>query len=286
MTAVLSPSATVASADASAGETTRTPALPVSFRGLRRAFGSGSEAHTVLRDVDFDVLAGEVLAILGTSGCGKSTLLRAAAGLDAPSAGAVEIDGVQVQGVDARCAFAFQEPRLLPWHTLQANIAIGLPTGVSARDGKAKVARLLELVGLQDFAKHRPREVSGGMAQRASLARALARNPGVLLLDEPFGALDALTRIKMQDLLLQVHRAEPTTVLLVTHDVDEALQLADRIIVLGKEPARATESGTPAPGATIVRTVVVPGERPRDRASAELARMRASLLASLGVDGH
>lgn len=286
MTAVLSPSATVASADASAGETTRTPALPVSFRGLRRAFGSGSEAHTVLRDVDFDVLAGEVLAILGTSGCGKSTLLRATAGLDAPSAGAVEIDGVQVQGVDARCAFAFQEPRLLPWHTLQANIAIGLPTGVSARDGKAKVPRLLELVGLQDFAKHRPREVSGGMAQRASLARALARNPGVLLLDEPFGALDALTRIKMQDLLLQVHRAEPTTVLLVTHDVDEALQLADRIIVLGKEPARGTESGTPAPGATIVRTVVVPGERPRDRASAELARMRASLLASLGVDGH
>ncbi|NUU31422.1 ABC transporter ATP-binding protein [Arthrobacter sp. C9C5] len=286
MTAVLSPASTVASADASAGETTRTPALPVSFRGLRRAFGSGSEAHTVLRDVDFDVRTGEVLAILGTSGCGKSTLLRATAGLDAPTAGAVEIDGVPVQGVDARCAFAFQEPRLLPWHTLQANIAIGLPTGVSARDGKAKVARLLELVGLQDFAKHRPREVSGGMAQRASLARALARNPGVLLLDEPFGALDALTRIKMQDLLLEVHRAEPTTVLLVTHDVDEALQLADRIIVLGKEPGRATESGAPAPGATIVRTVVVPGERPRDRASAELARMRASLLASLGVDGH
>jgi sulfonate transport system ATP-binding protein len=279
MTAVLSTSPAEASADAHAGEATRTPALPVSFRGLRRAFGSGAEAHTVLRDVNFDVRAGEVLAILGTSGCGKSTLLRAAAGLDAPSAGSVEIDGAPVQGVDPRCAFAFQEPRLLPWHTLQANIAIGLPTGVSAKAGKAKVARLLELVGLQDFAKHRPREVSGGMAQRASLARALARNPGVLLLDEPFGALDALTRIKMQDLLLDVHRAEPTTVLLVTHDVDEALQLADRIIVLGKE----TEA---APGATIVRTVTVPGERPRGRASAELARMRASLLASLGVDGH
>ncbi len=279
MTAVLSPSPAELSADASAGEATRTPALPVSFRGLRRAFGSVGEAHTVLRDVNFDVRPGEVLAILGTSGCGKSTLLRAAAGLDAPSAGSVEIDGAPVQGVDPRCAFAFQEPRLLPWHTLQANIAIGLPTGVSAKDGKAKVARLLELVGLQDFAKHRPREVSGGMAQRASLARALARNPGVLLLDEPFGALDALTRIKMQDLLLDVHRAEPTTVLLVTHDVDEALQLADRIIVLGREPEAA-------PGATIVRTVDVPGERPRDRASAELARMRASLLASLGVDGH
>ncbi|MET3810613.1 ABC transporter ATP-binding protein [Arthrobacter sp. UYEF3] len=297
MTAVLSPSSTEAPANTPAGTTTRTTALPVYFRGLSRSFGPGSEAHTVLRDVSFDVRAGEVLAILGASGCGKSTLLRAAAGLDAPSSGSVEIDGVPVQGVDSRCAFAFQEPRLLPWHTLQANIAIGLPTGVSAREGRAKVSRLLELVGLQDFAKHRPREVSGGMAQRASLARALARNPGVLLLDEPFGALDALTRIKMQDLLLDVHRAEPTTVLLVTHDVDEALQLADRIIVLGKETGQPTPGmpgavleGTPeaaaAPGATIVRTVVVPGERPRDRASAELARMRASLLASLGVDGH
>ncbi|QDY89379.1 ABC transporter ATP-binding protein [Arthrobacter sp. UKPF54-2] len=284
MTAVLSPSPAGASADAPAGASHRTPALPVSFRGLRRAFGSGAEEHTVLREVNFDVRAGEVLAILGTSGCGKSTLLRAAAGLDAPSSGSVEIDGAPVQGVDSRCAFAFQEPRLLPWHTLQANIAIGLPTGVSARDGKAKVARLLGLVGLQDFAKHRPREVSGGMAQRASLARALARNPGVLLLDEPFGALDALTRIKMQDLLLEVHRAEPTTVLLVTHDVDEALQLADRIIVLGKESSGGP--GAAAPGATIIRTVDVPGDRPRDRASAELAALRASLLASLGVDGH
>ncbi|MDQ0754383.1 ABC transporter ATP-binding protein [Arthrobacter sp. B3I4] len=296
MTAVLYPTSPAAPADVPVGWPS-SPALPVSFRSLRRTFGSGPAAHTVLRDISFDVRAGEVLAILGPSGCGKSTLLRAAAGLDAPSSGSVEIGGVPVQGVDSRCAFAFQEPRLLPWHTLQANIAIGLPAATSARDGKAKVARLLELVGLHDFAKHRPREVSGGMAQRAALARALARNPGVLLLDEPFGALDALTRIKMQDLLLEVHRAEPTTVLLVTHDVDEALQLADRIIVLGSDPQSPAGAGesevpstdpavAPAPGAAIVRTVVVPGERPRDRASAELARMRASLLASLGVDGH
>jgi sulfonate transport system ATP-binding protein len=190
----------------------------------------------------------------------------------------VVIEDTPVHGIDPRCAFAFQEPRLLPWHTLQANVAIGLPAGTSAKEGKAKVARLLELVGLQDFAKHRPREVSGGMAQRTSLARALARNPGVLLLDEPFGALDALTRIKMQDLLLDIHREEPTTVLLVTHDVDEALQLADRIIVLGPDAA--------GPGATIVRTIEVPGSRPRERASAELALMRSSLLATLGVDGH
>lgn len=272
MTAVLTTSARAGNSSGHA------PALPVSFRGLRRTFGTGPAAHTVLRDVNFDVSAGEVLAILGPSGCGKSTLLRAAAGLDAPSAGSVVIEDTPVQGIDSRCAFAFQEPRLLPWHTLQANVAIGLPKGCSAKEGKAKVAQLLHLVGLESFARHRPREVSGGMAQRASLARALARNPGVLLLDEPFGALDALTRIKMQDLLLDVHRAEPTTVLLVTHDVDEALQLADRIIVLGKEGADQ--------GATIIREVEVPGARPRDRASAELAVMRGSLLASLGVDGH
>lgn len=271
MTAVLSsqPAGTVSG---------HTPALPLSFDGLRRTFGTGPSARTVLRDVTFDVDAGEVLAILGPSGCGKSTLLRAAAGLDAPTAGTVAIDRTPVQGIDSRCAFAFQEPRLLPWQTLQGNVAIGLPPGHSAKEGKAKVARLLELVGLENFAKHRPREVSGGMAQRASLARALARNPGVLLLDEPFGALDALTRIKMQDLLLEIHRVEPTTVLLVTHDVEEALQLADRIIVLGPD--------ADGPGATIVRTVEVPGARPRDRASTELARMRSSLLKVLGVDGH
>lgn len=272
------PMTAVMSSPRAASDTGPARALPVSFRGLRRTFGSGQTAHTVLREVSFDVAAGEVLAILGPSGCGKSTLLRAAAGLDAPSAGSVAIENSPVQGIDPRCAFAFQEPRLLPWHTLQANVAIGLPKGCSAKDGKAKVARLLELVGLDSFAKHRPREVSGGMAQRASLARALARNPGVLLLDEPFGALDALTRIKMQDLLLDVHRAEPTTVLLVTHDVDEALQLADRIIVLGTD-------GTAA-GSTIIRTVEVPGSRPRGRASADLAVMRGSLLASLGVDNH
>ena len=282
MTNVLLSSSPRASLNAPGGTTSSTPALPVAFRSLRRTFGSGPEAHTVLRDVDFEVRAGEVLAILGTSGCGKSTLLRAAAGLDSPTSGTVLIDGSPVQGIDPRCAFAFQEPRLLPWHTLQSNISIGLPAGTSAKEGKAKVSRLLDLVGLRDFAKHRPREISGGMAQRASLARALARNPGVLLLDEPFGALDALTRIKMQDLLLDIHRAEPTTVLLVTHDVDEALQLADRVIILGRE----TAGQGPAAGATILRTVTVPGERPRDRGSVELARMRASLLESLGVDSH
>ncbi len=253
--------------------------MSVSFQDLGRSFGSGAHTHPVLRNISFDVHAGEIVALLGPSGCGKSTLLRAVAGLDAPSSGAVRIDGSKVSGIDARCAVAFQEPRLLPWKSLAGNIAIGVPAGADAVRRRHVVANLLELVGLAKFAGHRPREVSGGMAQRASLARALARNPGVLLLDEPFGALDALTRITMQDLLLDVHAAEPTTVLLVTHDVDEALQLADRIILLGSD-------GTAEAGATIMRTVEVLGPRPRDRASTELARLRSSLLASLGVNGH
>jgi sulfonate transport system ATP-binding protein len=190
----------------------------------------------------------------------------------------VTIGDAPVTPFDVRTAVGFQEPRLLPWRSIERNVALGLPRGTDRRGGREHVARLLELVGLADFAGHRPHEVSGGMAQRASLARALARNPEVLLLDEPFGALDALTRLKMQDLLLDVHRAEPTTVLLVTHDVDEALQLADRIVLLGADGE--------TPGAGIRQTVVVPGHRPRDRGSAELAELRGRLLDGLGIDRH
>ncbi len=254
-------------------------AFAVSFDGLGRRFAAGkNEFRPVLRDLSLDIAPREILAILGTSGCGKSTLLRIAAGLDTPTAGAVRINGAPVRSYDPRCAVGFQEPRLLPWRTVAQNVALGLPPHTPASAGRETISTLLELVGLTDFAGHRPREVSGGMAQRTSLARALARDPGVLLLDEPFGALDALTRLKMQDLLLDVHAAAPTTVLLVTHDVDEALQLADRVILLGREDG--------VPGATIRQTVLVPGDRPRDRGSAELAELRGQLLDGLGVSRH
>lgn len=253
-------------------------AYTVEFAALGRSFPGERGSRSVLRDVSITVAPGEVLAILGTSGCGKSTLLRIAGGLDAASTGRVLIDGSPVRDFDDRTAVGFQEPRLLPWRSVTDNVALGLPRGTPKGDGAARVARLIDLVGLGDFAGHRPREISGGMAQRASLARALARNPGVLLLDEPFGALDALTRLKMQDLLLDVHRAAPTTVLLVTHDVDEALQLADRIILLGREDG--------VDGSTIAQELVVPGTRPRDRGSAELAELRGRLLDGLGIDRH
>jgi sulfonate transport system ATP-binding protein len=250
-------------------------AFGVAFEGVGRTFSPGAP---VLRDVTLDVVPGEVIAILGPSGCGKSTLLRITAGLDSASAGSVRIDGGPVNGIDTRCAFAFQEPRLLPWRTVAANVALGLPHGTAKAKAQETVDELLHLVGLGEHAGLRPREISGGMAQRASLARALARNPGVLLLDEPFGALDALTRIRMQDLLLDVHSAAPATVLLVTHDVDEALQLADRIVLLGREDGVA--------GSTVKQVMTVPGARPRDRGSADLAERRAELLEGLGIDRH
>jgi len=260
--------------------TTLNTEFGVEFAAVGRTFPDtrrrGAAPHLVMRDISLTVRPGEVLGVVGASGCGKSTLLRIVAGLDTPTAGSVRIDGRPVAGADARCAFAFQEPRLLPWRTIAANVALGLPRTTHREEGAARVAELLELVGLTQFANHRPREISGGMAQRASLARALARNPGVLLLDEPFGSLDALTRLRMQDLLLDVHAAAPTTVLLVTHDVDEALQLADRVILLGCEPHE--------PGATIRQALSVHRGRPRDRGSAELAELRATLLQGLGID--
>ncbi|GIE74297.1 hypothetical protein Aph02nite_02470 [Actinoplanes philippinensis] len=184
------------------------------------------------------------------------------------------VDGQPVRSFEPRCAVVFQEPRLLPWRTLERNVAYGLPRGTGRDHAREEVAHWLSVVGLADFARHRPRQVSGGMAQRAALARALARRPGVLLMDEPFAALDALTRLRMQDLLAEVQREAGTTVLLVTHDVDEALHLADRIVLLG----------APDDGAASVRLVLdVPGARPRDRGDAGLAALRSALLAELGV---
>jgi sulfonate transport system ATP-binding protein len=258
----------------------RTAPDGVRLDGVGRSFDTPQGRHDVLRDVDLELRSGEILAVVGPSGCGKSTLLRLIAGLDRPSAGALRIGGTALNGTDERTAVAFQEPRLLPWRTLEKNVALGLPRGTPAKEGRERVRELLRLVGLEHAAGQRPREVSGGMAQRASLARALARSPQVLLLDEPFGALDALTRLRMQDLLLEIHAAEPTTVLVVTHDVEEALYLADRVLLLRSlRAADQVEQGLPS----LARTVEVPGARPRDRADHALAVLRAELLEGLGV---
>lgn len=256
-------------------------ATAVRLEGVERHFAVAEGLRQVLRGLDTDLRAGEIVAVVGPSGCGKSTLLRLIAGLDTPTGGVITIDGSGVTDTDERTAVAFQEPRLLPWRTLAQNVELGLPRRLRGSARKKRVGELLRLVGLEHAAKQRPREVSGGMAQRASLARALARNPSVLLLDEPFGALDALTRLRMQDLLLDIHAAEPTTILLVTHDVEEALYLADRVLLL-----RSLTDDPDPDAASIARTIDVPGIRPRDRADRGIAALRAELLEGLGVDTH
>jgi sulfonate transport system ATP-binding protein len=224
------------------------------LRGLTRSYG----AHRVLDGVDLDIHPGEFIALVGRSGSGKSTLLRALAGLDREVQGEMTING--------EVAIAFQEPRLLPWKRVLANVGLGLrgpdPTAV-ARDALAEV-------GLSDCAQAWPLTLSGGEAQRASLARALVRSPSLLLLDEPFSALDALTRITMHRLVLSLWQRHHPAVLLVTHDVDEALLFADRVLVLA-------DGG-------ICHELHVTADRPRDRTDPVLTTMRDRLLAQLGVD--
>lgn len=222
-------------------------------RGVTRAFGD----RTVLDALDLDIAAGEFVALLGRSGSGKSTLLRALAGLDREAEGEL--------GIDGRVAVAFQEPRLIPWKRVWANVALGL----DHPDPKAAAAGALAEVGLTERAGAWPLTLSGGEAQRASLARALVREPGLLLLDEPFSALDALTRITMHNLVLDLWKRHLPGVLLVTHDVDEALVLADRVLVL--------DDGR------IAHEARVEVSRPRHRDHPELVRLRERLLTELGV---
>lgn len=255
---------------------THSESIPaVACHHVGRAFGTNGSTRQILTDINVAIASGEIIAIIGASGSGKSTLLRALGGLDTGFTGNVLIEDTAVKAYDPRCAVGFQEPRLLPWATVADNVAIGLPGGLSKTTGKARVAELLELVGLADAADHRPREISGGMAQRASLARAMARDPEILLLDEPFGALDALTRIKMQQLLLDVHAKTGTTTVMVTHDVDEALLLADRIILLDDAPQ--------TDGATIANIFTPPVPRPRVSHDPALVSLREQLLTGLGV---
>ncbi len=236
----------------------------VTIHGVGKSFGGGAGALPVLRGVDLRIADGEFVALLGPSGCGKSTLLRLIAGLDRPTTGEVRLGDRIVTDVDPRCAVVFQEPRLLPWRTVAANVALGARCAPEA----APPAAMLERVGLGGFDRAYPHQLSGGMAQRAALARALIGRPQVLLLDEPFASLDALTRLRMQDLLVETCRAPRPTVVMVTHDVDEALRLADRIVLLGRRPA------------TVDATFAVPRGAGRDAA---LAHLRVDILGRFGL---
>jgi sulfonate transport system ATP-binding protein len=238
---------------AAAADSSLPPGMVASLRGASRAFG----ARTVLDDLDLDIADGEFVAMIGRSGSGKSTLLRALAGLDREVTGSVAVRGP--------VAVAFQEPRLVPWKRVLGNVSLGLRV-----PAPGEVAlRALGEVGLAERADAWPLTLSGGEAQRVSLARALVRSPSLLLLDEPFSSLDALTRISMHRLVLSLWERYSPAVLLVTHDVDEALALADRVLVLGD--GRIAHSSS----------VTLP--RPRARDNGELIALRLRLLAELGV---
>ncbi|MEU8344333.1 ABC transporter ATP-binding protein [Spirillospora sp. NPDC048832] len=222
------------------------PADPaVSLRGVSLVFGGKrglwreSAAVPALRDVDADIPAGEFVTIVGPSGCGKSTLLRLVAGFIGPTAGTVAAAGAPVTGPGPDRGIVFQQPRLFPWLSVRRNVEFGLRTTRTAKARRdARTDELLRLVGLADAAGRRPYELSGGMQQRAAIARALAPDPGILLMDEPFAALDALTRERLQEELRRIWQQTGKTVLFVTHSVDEAVFLGTRIIVLSKRPGR------------------------------------------------
>ncbi len=242
----------------------------IEIRALAKTFARRSDELAVLADIDLDVQAGEFVCLLGPSGCGKSTLLNIVGGFDRATRGSVAIDGQIVRGPSARCMFVFQESGVFPWATVRENIALGLRR--RPRDEQDRiVGRYVELVGLQGFENSYPAELSGGMKQRVAVARALAVSPDIVLMDEPFGALDSLTRLQMRQELHRIWQQERMTVLFVTHDVDESLQLADRIVLFSPRPARVSE------------VVEVALAHPRDVAGADYNRLKNHLLERLGV---
>jgi NitT/TauT family transport system ATP-binding protein len=245
------------------------PGAAIDIRNVTQAFRNGGSDLPVLDDVSLSVRPGEFVALVGPSGSGKSTLIRLLAGLDRPLFGSVHVDGATVTAPDPSRALVFQDPTLLPWRTVRGNVAIG-PQARRVRAGaRARIDDALALVGLTDFADAWPAQLSGGMAQRAALARALVNDPSVLLLDEPLGKLDALTRRVLQGELLRLWQERGFTAVLITHDVSEALVLADRLVVLSPRPAR-------------IREVVEVGlDRPRDQSAPTFVALRARILAML-----
>ena len=213
----------------------------IEIENLNKSFElDNSNSLQVLNNISFSVKKGEFICIVGGSGCGKSTLLRTIAGLDIEHEGKLLVKEQEISGPSKSRGLVFQEARLFPWMTVEQNVLFALDDGTKEEKQK-KVKEILELVHLSDFANAYPKELSGGMAQRANIARALVDNPPVLLLDEPFGALDAFTKIQLQDELLSIKEKEGTTMIMVTHDIEEAVYLADRVIVLSERPGKIKE---------------------------------------------
>jgi ABC-type nitrate/sulfonate/bicarbonate transport system ATPase subunit len=230
-------------------------------------------SRLALDGISFSIAAGELVSLVGPSGCGKSTLLRLVAGLDFPDTGEVLVGEERIVGPSAERGLVFQDPNLFPWLTVRRNIEAGLVARGVLREKRTEVDEFMRLVALEAFANAYPHHLSGGMAQRVALARALINHPKVLLLDEPLGALDAFTRMRMQDEVLRLWENRRTTMLLVTHDIDEAIYMSHRILIM-----------TPAPG-QIDREIDIELARPRDRTSDSFLRFRTEILEHLHFAG-
>jgi ABC-type nitrate/sulfonate/bicarbonate transport system ATPase subunit len=238
------------------------------------ASDNSAERTHALDDVSLSIAAGELVSLVGPSGCGKSTLLRLIAGLGAPDAGELWVGTERITAPSAERGLVFQDPNLFPWLNVRHNIESGLVARGVLHAKRHEVEEFMRLVGLESFEKAYPHHLSGGMAQRVALARALINHPKVLLLDEPLGALDAFTRMRMQDEVLRLWEARRTTMLLVTHDIDEAIYMSDRIVIM-----------TPRPG-RVERTIEIDLARPRQRNSAEFLRLRSDILEMLHFTGQ
>jgi ABC-type nitrate/sulfonate/bicarbonate transport system ATPase subunit len=247
-------------------------ALSLTIQNLNKTFAraDGVEVEAI-RDLSLKIAAGELVSLVGPSGCGKSTLLRLLAGLESPSTGQLLMGPDPIEGPSADRGLVFQDPNLFPWLTVRRNMQAGLVARHVLRDRRHEVDEFMKLVGLESFADSYPHQLSGGMAQRVGLARALVNHPRVLLLDEPLGALDAFTRMRMQDELLKLWQIRGTTMLLVTHDIDEAIYMSDRIVLMSPRPGR------------VDRIIEVDLPRPRQRNSAEFFQLRTRILDLLHI---
>jgi ABC-type nitrate/sulfonate/bicarbonate transport system ATPase subunit len=245
---------------------------------VRKSFdsldGGVTPGALALDDVSLTVAAGELVSVVGPSGCGKSTLLRMIAGLTKPTDGEISVGAEPIIEPSAERGLVFQDPNLFPWLTVRRNIESGLIARGVLREKRAEVDEFMRLVGLEAFANSFPHHLSGGMAQRVALARALINHPRVLLLDEPLGALDAFTRMRMQDEVLRLWKAHGTTMLFVTHDIDEAIYVSDRIVIMTQRPGR------------IEQIISVDLDRPRDRSSQDFLRLRGDILETLHFAGQ
>jgi NitT/TauT family transport system ATP-binding protein len=256
--------------DAAPAMTEKATEVKVSVRNLDMVFTTDGKRVPVLENISLDIHEGEFVCLLGPSGCGKSTLLNIVAGFLKPTNGEVTIQGEPVKGPDPRRVFVFQERGVFPWLTVEGNIGFGL-FKLTQEERASRIAHYVQLVGLEGFEQAYPSELSGGMKQRLEVARALAVNPDILYLDEPFGALDSITRLIMRGELLRIWEAERKTILFVTHDIEESVQLADRVVVMSARPA------------SIRRSVEIDIPHPRDLSSPRYIELRDSIFEEIGL---